>query len=182
MQLVEKWKNKSWMEIELFHFLEKNRFNCENHLEVKVAERRTDFKLLPPPRCHVGGLRGWGGGSRKAFKTWELLFPSVSSNLPSSKNVPPFFLCPLTSPNPHRSISQLSPRPPPPPLIGQRPNSRDWSSLIISHQKQEKKVNGEVCFWRRGRKRRRGSEFCASSFSVGQTPPRVPSPHAPWLF
>lgn len=53
------------MELERFSLPgKKNRFNCETDVEVKVAERRTDFKLLPPPRCHVGGLWGVGGRGR----------------------------------------------------------------------------------------------------------------------
>lgn len=97
-------------------------------LRGKWQKSRTDFKLLAPPRCHVEG-GGWGGGARKAFKTWELLFPSVFSNLPSSENVPPFFLCPLTSPNPHRSISQLSP----PPLHSLPSSAKDQTALIDRH-------------------------------------------------
>lgn len=72
------------------------------------------------------------------------MFPLFFSSLPSSENVPPFFLCPLTSPNPHPSISCLSPHFLSP-LTGRRPNSSDGSSLISSHQKKGKRVNGEVC-------------------------------------
>lgn len=90
---------------------------------------RSDFKLLP-----VWGVMG----AEKSLLNMGVIVPSFFfSNLPSSENVPPFFLCPLTSPNPHPSISHLSSDSPS--LIGRRPNNRDGSSLIISHPREKKK-------------------------------------------
>lgn len=87
-------------------------------------------------------------GAEKSLLNMGVIVPSVFfSNLPSSENVPPFFLCPLTSPNPHPSVSRLSPHISPLLSSAEDQTNRDGSSLIISHQKERKKRLMEKVFF-----------------------------------
>lgn len=142
-------------------------------------------------------------GAEKSLLNMGVIVPSVFfSNLPSSENVPPFFLCPLTSPHPHPSVSRLSPHISPLLSSAEDQTNRDGSSLIISHQKERKKKRlMEKFFWGGGGLVGREASFvlhlfhevvevvvdptssseplCTLSSKEGSPPPLLPSTTSP---